>query len=408
VTEASITASKYDFSSEDYFADPYPMYAQMRRDDPVYWHPEMGMWFVSRYRDVFDVCRDPRFSVERLDAFFVGVGPEYADKRERVRRFFADWLVFVDPPHHTRIRTLINKAFSPRSIAALTPYIESCVEDALDQMHEGEEVDLITTFAFPVPSHVIAHMLGVAAEDIADFERWAADVFRVPAWVGNAEENVSVAYEAVLSLENYFRRLIAERRESPREDILSALANASERGDLLTEQELVSTCAMLLVAGHETTANLIGNGILALLRNPDQLTKLHDQPQLIDAAVEEFLRYDGAATGLVRIAKADLEIGGQQIKKGDVVFALCHASNRDESVFDHPDRLDIERSDGVRNLAFGHGPHVCVGAALARLETRIAVDRLIHRFPNMRLAGDQLTWIHGLAIRGVTALPVIL
>jgi hypothetical protein len=248
-------------------------------------------------------------------------------------------------------------------------------------------------------------MLGVPPQDAALFEGWVHDVFRIPGMVGDRDENVVLAYDGVVNLGGYFKELIARRRAEPVDDLLGALVQAEEDGRALTEYQLVSTCAFLLLAGHETTTNLIGNGVISLLRNPDQLARLRADPGLIDTAVEEFNRYESPSGTLARIALEDVEIEGRTVAAGQVVAGLPWSGNRDPEAFEDPDRFDVGRRDN-RHLGFSHGPHVCLGAALARLETRTAVSALIARFPGLALTDDELPWMQSLAIRGVANLPV--
>jgi cytochrome P450 len=397
----------YDLQSAAFFADPYDTYARMRRDDPVYHDPATGIWFLTRYRELCTLGTDPRFSNERVGQFFTGVSPELSDQVEVVRRFFSDWLIFVDPPQHTRLRRLTARAFSPKSIAALRDYTQTVVDTALDRMAGAGKADLIADLGLPVPAQVIANMLGVPAEDVEQFKSWTEDVLRVPAWVGDPDDNVRIAYRAVGNLEQYFRDLIARRRRSPADDILGMLIRADEDGQLLTEQELVSTCALLLIAGHETTTNLIGTGMIALLRRPPELARLRADPDLIESAVEELLRYDGPVTSIARLATEDVDLGGRLVPAGHVAMGMLGAANRDPEAFDEPDRLDIGRRD-IRHVSFSYGRHLCPGAALARLEARIALSCLVARFPRLELATDELDWIKSLAIRGVTSLPVLM
>ena len=395
----------YDLQSTSFFTDPYDTYARMRRDDPVYHDPATGIWFLTRYQDLLTLTKDRRFSSERVSQLFTGVSPELDGQVEVVGRFFTDWLIFVDPPQHTRLRRLTARAFSTKSVAALRDYIQTVVDTALDRVADTGRADLMADVGIPVPAQVIAHMLGVAPADIPQFKSWTADVLRVPALVGDSEENVRIAYRAVGNLEEYFRELIAQRRQTPTDDLLGMLVSADEDGQILTEQELVSTCALLLVAGHETTTNLIGNGMIALLRHPAELARLRADPELIESAVDEFLRYDGPVAGVARLAREDIDIGGQVIPAGHVAMGMVGAANRDPAVFDDPDRLDIGRGDG-RHVGFGQGRHLCPGAALARLEARIALGGILARFPQLELATDELDWSKSLATRGVTSLPV--
>ena len=392
----------YDLLSPEHFAAPYQTFALMRENDPLYWHEQMGMWFATRYRDVHAISRDRRFSSARVDSF---MPPGTDEKTQAVRWFFTDWMLFSDPPEHTRLRKLVSRAFVPRSIATLESFIHRVVDEALDRVNGQYEIDIIGDFGFPVPSRVIAHMLGVAPDRVHDFEQWSHGVLRVPSLVGDPDENVTITYRAVRSLEAYFRDLIAERRAVPTEDLLGLMVQANEDGSMLSEHELMAHCALFLIAGHETTTNLIGNATLALLRNPGELARLRAQPDLAASAVEEFLRYDGAVAGIARQAKEDVQLSGGVVPAGAVVMAVLPSANRDPAVFADPDRLDVGRGD-TRHLGFGGGPHACIGAALARMETRIAMTSLLARYPRMELAVSEPSHIVGWTVRGVTSLPV--
>jgi cytochrome P450 len=275
----------------------------------------------------------------------------------------------------------------------------------LDGLAGAGQFDLIADFAIPIPARVIAHMLGVPARDVDQFKAWTSAVFRVPAMVGDPDENLKAAYDGVVSLDGYFRDLIAERRKTPTDDILSALVQAEEDGQFLNEHELVSSCALLLLAGHETSTHVIGNGMLALLRHPGELRRLRENPELIESAVEEFQRYDSASGMISRVLTADLDVGDQVIPAGQVASGVVQAANRDPDMFADPDRFDIGRGDS-RHLGFGGGPHLCLGAALSRLETKAAVSALVDRFPKLDLADDNPVWVRSIAIRGVQSLAL--
>jgi cytochrome P450 len=395
----------YDLDSASYYADPYPTYTRMRRDSPAYFDKGRGLWLLTRYADVYALARDRRTSVARVDQLLAGVSPALADKAKVVHRFLSDWLVFSDPPRHTILRKLQARAFSAHSIATQEPQIQQVVDATLHGLPGAGEVDLIHEVAMPIPATVIAHMLGIPPSDVGSFKRWTSAVFRVPAWTGDLDENVVAAYDGVVSLDGYFRDIIAFRRKAPGDDVLSALVQAEQDGQFLNEHELVASCALLLLAGHETSINMIGNGVLALLRHPAELDRLRNDPALIDSAVEEFQRYDSASGAIARILLEDLELGGQVIPAGQAVGGLVWAANRDPEVFDDPDRFDIGRNDS-RHLGFGGGPHLCLGAALARLEVKIAVGTLLTRFPKLELADDNPVWVKSLAIRGVERLLV--
>jgi cytochrome P450 len=392
----------YDLLSPALFAEPYPTFDLMRQSDPLYWHEQMGVWFATRYHDVRTVIRDSRFSSARVDAF---MPPRNDDKTQAMRQFYNDWMLFSDPPEHTRLRRLAARAFTPRSTATLESFVHRAVDEALDRVKGQDQIDIIADFGFPVPARVIAHMLGVPPDRVDDFERWSNDLLRVPSLVGDPDENFAISYQAMRDLEAYFRGLIAERRAAPTEDLLSLMVHATEDGSALSERELIAQCALLLIAGHETTTNLIGNATLALLRNPGELARLRAQPDLAAPAVEEFVRYDGPVAANARQATEDVTLSGGVVPAGAVVMAVMPAANRDPAIFADPGRLDVGRDDN-RHLGFGFGPHACIGAALARMETRIAMTSLLARYPRMELAVSEPTQLVSWAIRGVTSLPV--
>ncbi|HEX7836091.1 MAG TPA: cytochrome P450 [Kofleriaceae bacterium] len=395
---------KYDLGSPSHFDDPHETFARMRRDDPVYLDPVTGYRYVTRYADVLAILRDRRWSSRRAAQYVTGTSPERAEQGRLASGFLDSWLIFLDPPDHTRLRKLVTRAFSARAVAALEAYAQEVVDTALDRMAGAGEVDLLAEFAHPVPAQVIAHMLGVAQDHIAQFKAWVADLLRLLGQVGDTDDNVAAAHRGVRGLAGYFREIIAERRKVRVDDLLGELIDADEDGRL-GEQELVSTCALLLSAGHETTTNLIGNGMLALLRHPAELARLRGDPGLIPSAIEEFLRYDGAAIGLGRIALEDVEVAGQVVRAGQTVCVSPLAANRDPAVFDDPDRLDIGRRDNP-HIGFGQGIHFCIGAGLARMQARVAVGSLLARFPHLALATDKPAWNGSRISRGLVRLPV--
>jgi cytochrome P450 len=403
--------SGYDLSSASFFTDPYPTFAAMRTHDPVHLQPETGIRFLTRYDYVFELCRHPQVSARRAGLFFPPDAPQIAEESETVRRFLAPWMVFLDAPQHTRIRSIMTRFFTPKAIESLRPFVQATVDEALDRIREAGECDVIRDLGFPVPAKVIGHLLGLPPQDVPQFQDWVEVVFRVPGMQGDVAENIRAAHAAVRSLEEYFRGLLAERRERPPADadqagdLIGKLLTADEQGRFVTEQELVSTCALLLVAGHETTTHTIGNGVIALLRHPDELRRLREEPGLLGSAIGEILRYDSSTGMIGRIPLEDIEIGGHKLPEGSLVMGVAHAANRDPDVFPDPDRFDLTR-DGARQLGFGHGIHVCIGAALARLEAEVAIGSLVRAFPGLAPVTDDYEWIPSYAQRGVKALPV--
>ena len=316
----------------------------------------------------------------------------------------ARWMLLKNPPDHTRLRKLATKAFTPRVVENMRPHIQPIVDDLLDPIQAKSVFDIIAELAFPLPVIVIAELIGVPAQDRDQFKEWTGALARSldPVITPDISAAADKATEAFI---DYFTRLVAERRVQPQQDLLSGLIAAEEEGDKLDEDELLATAILLFAAGHETTMNLIGNGMLALLRNPDQLAKLQADPLLIETAVEEFLRYDGSVQVTARVALEDIELGGKTLRKNQQSLLLLGAANHDPARFSDPDRLDITRQD-TNQLTFSHGIHHCLGAPLARVEAQIAINTLLRRKPNMRLATQELAWRDMLTLRGLKALPV--
>jgi len=384
----------------EFHANPYPFYRRLREQDPVHASP-LGAWILTRYDDAVMVLRDPRFGREGMADLLearLGYDTDVSHTRD---------MLFRDPPDHTRLRGLVSRAFTPRVVEAMRPHIQDIVDGLLDRLEAGHGMDVIEDLAYPLPVTVICEMLGVPIADQNVFKQWSADIARsLDAAILPADsEVIPRGREARDALRAYLRSLIATRRKSPRADLLSALIAVEEEGSKLSEGELVSTCALLLIAGHETTVNLIGNGLLALLQHPDQLRALLDNPALIQTAVEELLRYDGPVQRTGRMATADVEIGGKQIPKGSVVVAAIGAANRDPAQFPDPERLDIARRDN-RHIAFGFGIHFCLGAPLARIEGQVAIGTLLRRMPALELVSGIPEWRESSVLRGLKTLPV--
>ena len=385
----------------EFHADPYPFYRRLREEDPVHQSP-LGIWVLTRYDDTVMVLRDPRFGregmAELLEARLGAGAVRPANTRD---------MLFRDPPDHTRLRALVSRAFTPRVVEAMRPHIQEIVDGLLDRVEGARGMDVIEDLAYPLPVTVICEMLGVPTADQDVFKQWSADIARSldAAILPAGSEVITRGQEAGDALREYFRSLIAVRRTSPKPDLLSALIAAEEQGDKLSEPELVATCALLLIAGHETTVNLIGNGVLALLWHPDQLRALADDPALIPTAVEELLRYDGPVQRTGRMTMADVEIGGRRIPKGSIVAAVIGAANRDPAHFPDPDRLDVARREN-RHIAFGFGIHFCLGAPLARIEGQVAIGTLLRRMPALKLVSDTPEWRESSVLRGLKTLPV--
>jgi pimeloyl-[acyl-carrier protein] synthase len=384
----------------EFLADPYPTYHRLRAEDPVHQSP-LGFWVLTRYEDVSAVLRDPRFIKEPLAALVA------ARFGADVPRGMGLSMLDRDPPDHTRLRALVSKAFTPRVVEGLRPRIRQIVDGLIVRAQAVGTMDLIEEFAYPIPVNVICEMMGVPVQDHERFKGWSLDIARGldSVWLPPDSEVPRRSAAARHAISGYFRELIAARRASPRGDLLSALIAAEEAGDKLSEEELVATCILILIAGHETTVNLIGNGVLALLRHPDELDRLRRTPALITSAVEELLRYDGPVQRTARVASDDATIGGRTIRTGDMVMPFIGAADRDPAQFPDPDRLDLSRGDN-RHLAFGWGIHFCLGAPLARVEGQIAIDALVRRLPRLALVGDTPEYRQSLTLRGLKTLPV--
>lgn len=401
------TTHVYDFWSKTVRANPQPLYDQIRQQDPVHRailpHSSNPVWILTRYDDCANFLKDPRFGKE----FHKRLPQELADRWWPAPAPDDPWAIInrhlleIDPPDHTRLRALVHKAFTPRMVENLRPRIHAIADSLLDAMGEQGETDLIGAYAFPLPITVIAEMLGIPPADREQFRRWTKILLFSP----DGDENRAALMEFGL----YMNQMIDDRQARPQDDIISALVQAEHEGDKLDRLELLSMLFLLLVAGHETTVNLIGNGTLALLQHPDQLDKLRRNPDLIRSAVEEMLRFNGPVDMTTnRWAFEDVEIGGKVIPQGDLVWASLLAANRDPAQFDAPNQFDITREPN-RHIAFGNGIHYCVGAPLARLEGAIAINALLRRLPRLELKApvESLEWTSGLLIiHGMNAMPV--
>lgn len=393
----------YDIWNPKTRANPQALYEQMRNEDPIHraTGPVTGrnFWFFTRYDDCVAILKDQRFGKEfrkHLSPDQIAREPEESPTFEVINRHMLN----LDPPDHTRLRALVHKAFNPRVVDNLKPRIEDIAKDLLDVAQDKGQMDLIGDFGFPLPITVIAELLGVPPSDRDRFRDWTKAIL----FGTNFEDGAAKVMEFAM----YMHNLIDQRQSAPKDDLISGLVAAQEAGDKLDRQELLSMIFLLLVAGHETTVNLIGNGMLALLEHPDQLQKLTADPTLIRTAVEELLRYNGPVeTPTTRWAFEDVEIGGKVIPQGDLVMPALLAANRDPAQFDNPNALDITR-DPNKHIAFGSGIHYCVGSPLARLEGAIAINALLRRLPNVQLAVpvDELEWNDNLLLHGMKTLPV--
>jgi len=400
------TLAALDPADPAFRADPFPAFRRLRREDPVHHCEAVGGWVLTRYVDVLATLRDPRLSADRITPFFESLSEEQRTETRELGDSLRKWTVFSDPPQHTRLRSLFNKAFTSRAVERLRAGIEQVVHDLLAPAAARGRIDLIAEFAYPLPAVVICEMIGLDREDIDRIKVWSA---AIEAFLGLAKKPKDVydtARRNVGEMADHFRRVVDDHRRRPREDILSSLIAATEGEERLSQDELIATCMMLVFAAHTTTTHLIGNGAVALLRHPGSLAALRADlaPAAIARAVEELLRYDGPVQVARRVVREPIEIGERKLAPGDIVFPMLNAANRDPDQFPEPERLDLARANN-RHIAFGYGPHFCPGAPLARMEGQIALTAILGTFDDIRLA-EPVDWIESFGFRGLKALPL--
>lgn len=387
-------------------ANPSILYRQLYATSPIFWDTQIQSWVVARYADVTAIIQSPHISSARILPTFNRIPSEM---REAVRPVFdklARQVTFLDPPDHTRVRGLLNKAFTPRTVERMRAGIEQIVNDLLDQVQTARQMDLVRDFGYPLPVIVVADLLGVPRADLPQIKKWVDDFFVFLASSQVTSERIEEALCGVTEYVAYFHDLVADHQAHPRDDLLTALSNAEEHGARFDEDDLSANCLLLLTAGHETTTHMICNGVLTLLQHPDQLQQLREDPTLIKSAIEEMLRYESPTRALRRLVKDDFEFNGQKLERGQTIMLLIGATHRDAARFPDPDRFDIRRADN-RHLAFLHGLHFCLGAPLARLEGQIAINTLLRRLPDLRLATDTPDWSPHIFFRGLKSLPVV-
>ena len=395
--------SLYHLLDPEVLANPYPLYQRLRTEDPVHWDPFLHAWVVTGYANVvhvlyhFSARRTP--TPEQLSA--MGLAALNPIAQVMVRQ-----MLFLDPPDHARLRALASAAFTPRRVERLRSHIQEIMNGLLDVLVPRGQTDLIADFASPAPAIVTAEMLGVPVEDHEQLKDWSADFAEM---LGNFQHNPDRFPKVLRSVQemcSYFRSAMQEQRLHPRGGLVSAMMEAEVDGARLTEDEIIANLIVTMVGGQETTTNLIGNGLLTLLRNPAEMERLRADSSLIPSAVEELLRYESPSQHTARLAPADIEMGGKKIRERQAVIAVMGAANRDPERFPDPDRLDIARQDN-RHLAFGWAAHFCFGAALARLEGQIAFEAILGRLPNLTLdPTPPLVWRDNLGLRGLNALPL--
>ncbi len=393
----------FDPLSPDFIKNPYPHYARLRETAPMHRTP-FGNFVASRHAEASLVLRDKRFGKDYVERTKRRYGPQIMN--EPVFRSMGHWMLQADPPDHTRLRGLVVKAFTARRVEDMRPRIQEIVDQSIDAVKARGHMDLIEDFAFRLPVTIICDMLGIPEEHREVFYKSSRDGGRLLDPVPMSPEEIKKGNEGNLMAQMYFQQLFELRRRSPGDDLITQLVQAEEDGNKLTNEELTANIILLFGAGHETTVNVIGNGLLALYRNPDQLAMLKAKPELITNAIEEFLRYDSSVQMTGRVALEDVELGGKLIPKGESVLCLLGSANHDPAVYpDHPERLDITRQN-VRPLSFGGGIHFCLGAQLARIEAEIAIATLLRRLPELRIDDvENPEWRPTFVLRGVKQLP---
>jgi cytochrome P450 len=385
--------------------DPFPIYRRLRDEDPVHWSPQLKAWVLTRYDDVKRVCLDERMSSDRLRPFFASLPSTEAARMAELIRVLTLWMVFRDPPEHTRLRRLASRVFHARSIQALRPNVEALTAWLLGRLAGRERFDFIADFAGPLPALVIIDMLGAPREELERLKRLSDEMALFIGSARASEAKYDRAEAATREMAAFFRALIAERRAAPRDDLLSQLVQLEDHGERFSDDELVATCVLLLFAGHETTTHHLANGLLALTRFPGEMARLRRDPALAAAAVEELLRYDGPIGAQVRIVQEAQALHGKTLRPGERVFLMMNSANRDPRAYADPDRVDLARN-GVAHLTFGFGAHLCLGFPLARLEGQIALPAVLARWREIEVDAPCLEWIDSLVLRGMKALPL--
>ena len=389
---------------ERYRTNPYPVLEELREAEPVHHDEVLKRWVLTRHDDVDRVVSDRSLSADPRNAADGTYMSLFRNELSTDDNDYQPSILFLDPPDHTRLRGLVTKAFTPRAVERMRPRIQEIVDELLSAVAGQDNFDLMHAFAMPLPTIVIAEMLGVDAADQADFKRWSDEtVLNFNPMISEEERERAMA--AGTAMYDYLTRAVAERRESPRDDLIGSLIAVEESGDQLTSEEIVTMTSLLLTAGNVTTTDLIGNGVLALLQHPDELQKLRDDPSLIKNAVEEVLRYDSPVVQTGRITQSDTELDGCPVSKGESILTSLASANHDPSVYPDPHKFDITRED-THHHAFGGGVHYCLGAPLARLEAEIGIGTLVQRFPKLRLADEPLEWRRLPSFRGLLRLPV--
>jgi cytochrome P450 len=402
VRESDPSLSLYHLLDPEVLANPYPLFRRLRTEDPVHWDPFIHAWVLTRYTDVVTVLHNFLAYKPAPPETLTAMGLSSLDP---ITKVMTKQMLFMDPPAHTRLRNLAAIVFTPYRMELLRLHIKDIVSSLLDKVQSKGRLDVIADLAEPLPATVTAEMLGVPVSDIRQLKAWSADFAEMLGNFQHNPEGVPRVLQSLQGMTDYFHAAIREMRSHPREGLIHSLLTAEVDGDRLTTEEVVANCIITMVGGQETTTNLIGNGLLALLRNPQVLQELRSDLSLIPSAVEELLRYEAPSQYTTRLAPEDFEVGGKTIQKGQATIVIMAAANRDPERFPDPDRIDIRRTDN-RHLAFGWAAHFCFGAPLARIEGQLTFEALLRRLPDLALEPGPLVWRHNLGLRGLQALPV--
>lgn len=406
----SVDNPRFDPTDPAVRDNPFPLFARLQQEAPVHWSDGARGWVLTRFEDCKAVLLDKRFSSERMKPFFESLNEEQRERVKNLESSVGLWAVFLDPPDHTRLRGLLNRSFTSQAVNGMAPNIADIVHHLIDGLMGRPQVDFVRDIAYRIPATVIMEMLGAPRSEIDNFKTWSDEL---GLFVGSSRvtaDKYARAEAAVSRMDEAFRDMIAERRRRPRQDLITELIRAEENGRVLNEQELVATCILLLFAGHETTGNLLATGMYYFIKHPEQWRDLQANPHLGEQAVEEVLRYDGPNAAVTRVASEDIDFRGHLIRKGQRVFAMINAANRDPEIFANPQQFDLRRGAGsgaaLGQFAFGHGIHFCIGAPLARLEGRIAFPIFAQRIRNPCMLGPDPDWFDSLSFRGLTELPI--
>lgn len=398
-------APHYDPTLPHVVRDPYPSLLALQRHDPANWNPKLKAWVLTRYDDVKAALTSADMSVDRIKPFYESLPAAEKSVLSELMRYLTLWLVFRDPPEHTRLRQLMSRAFTMRAVEVLRPGVEDICDMLTDRLPRGQAFDFVNDFAMQLPAMVIMDLLGVPREHMFHLKSCSD---RMQLFIGsarNAPDKYERAAEGAHEMATLFRGLIAERRAEPRDDLISAFIAAREADDAMTEDELVAACMLVMFGGHETTANLLAGGMAKFIAHPEAARLLADKPELAKSAVEECLRLDGPSGSMARLVAVEHDLHGKTLRPGERVFAMINTANQDPDVFDRPDEFDITRKPN-RHLTFGYGAHFCMGAALARLEAEVTFPRLVQRLPTLKLAKEPIEWHATIIMRGPRVMPV--